>query len=131
MSEANKRTIRIVREEAMRKGKLDKLDGLFTDDYVHHGISMLGDLRGPTAFKDLARGFIDAVSEFQETVEDQIAEGDRAPRPAARPQVNIRPRLRHARPHHIGRSPLPSRGGHYWSLGITLAVSAVSGIVPV
>ena len=29
MSEANKRTIRFVREEAMRKGMLDKLDGLF------------------------------------------------------------------------------------------------------
>ena len=28
-------------------------------------------------FKDLAKGFIDAVSGFQETVEDQIAEGDK------------------------------------------------------
>lgn len=32
MSEANKRTIRFVREEAMRKGMLDRLDGLYTDD---------------------------------------------------------------------------------------------------
>ena len=77
VSEANKRTIRFVREEAMRKGMLDKLDGLYTDDYVYHGIPMLGELRGPTAFKDLARGFIDAISGSQETVEDQIAEGDK------------------------------------------------------
>jgi predicted ester cyclase len=77
VSEANKRTIRTVREEAMRKGKLDKLDRLYTDDYVYHGIPMLGDLRGPTAFKELVRGFIDAVSEFQEKVEDQVAEGDK------------------------------------------------------
>jgi predicted ester cyclase len=77
MSEANKRRIRFVREEAMRKGMLDKLDGLYADDYVYHGIPMLGDLRGPTVFKELARGFIDAVSGFQETVEDQVAEGDR------------------------------------------------------
>ena len=77
MSEANKRVIRIVREEAMRKGGLDKLDGLYTDDYVYHGIPMLGDLRGPTAFKDLVRGFMDALSGIQETVEDQIAEGDK------------------------------------------------------
>jgi predicted ester cyclase len=77
MSEANKRTIRMVREEAMRRGKLYKLEGLYTDDYVYHGILMLGELRGPTAFKELAKGFIDAVSEFQETVEDQIAEGDK------------------------------------------------------
>lgn len=77
MSEANKRTIRVVREEGMRNGKLDKLDGLYTESYVYHGIPMLGDLRGPTAFKELARGFIDAVSGFRETVEDQIAEGDK------------------------------------------------------
>ena len=77
MSEANKRTIRIVREEAMRKGRLDKLAGLYTDDYIYHGIPMLGDLRGPTAFRDLVRGFIDAVSGFQETVEDQLAEGNK------------------------------------------------------
>ena len=64
MSEANKRTIRFVRKQAMRRGMLDKLDGLYTDDYVYHGIPMLGDLRGPTAFKELARGFIDAVSEL-------------------------------------------------------------------
>jgi predicted ester cyclase len=77
MSEANKRTIRFIREEAMRKRMLDKLDGLYTDDYVYHGIPMLGELRGPTAFKEMAKGFIDAVSEFQETVQDQIAEGDK------------------------------------------------------
>jgi predicted ester cyclase len=77
VSEANKRTIRMVREEAMSTGRLDKLDGLYTDDYVYHGIPMLGDLRGPTAFKDLARGFIDALSGLQERVEDQVAEGDK------------------------------------------------------
>lgn len=77
MSEANKRTIRVIREHAMRKGMLDKLDGLFTDDYVYHGIPMLGDMRGPAAFKEMVKGFIDAVSEFEETVQDQIAEGDK------------------------------------------------------
>jgi hypothetical protein len=77
MSEANKRTIRVIREQAMRKGMLDKLDGLFTDDYVYHGIPMLGDMRGPAAFKEMVKGFIDAVSEFEETVQDQIAEGDK------------------------------------------------------
>jgi predicted ester cyclase len=77
VSEANKRTIRTVREEAMRKGKLGKLDGLYTENYVYHGIPMLGDLRGPTAFKELVRAFIDAVSEFHEKVEDQVAEGDK------------------------------------------------------
>ena len=77
MSEANKRTIRVVREEVMRSGQLDRLIGLYTDDYVYHGVPMIGDLRGPNAFKDLITGFINAVSGFQETVEDQIAEGDK------------------------------------------------------
>ena len=77
MSEANKRTIRVIREEAMRKGMLDTLDAHFTADYVYHGIPMLGDLRGPAAFKQMVGGFIDAVSEFEETVQDQIAEGDK------------------------------------------------------
>jgi predicted ester cyclase len=77
MSETNKKTIQVVREQALRKGMLDKLNGLYTDDYVYHGVPMLGDLRGPTAFKELAKGFVDAVSEFQEMVQDQIAEGDK------------------------------------------------------
>ena len=77
MSDTHKRTIRFVREEAMRKGMLDKLDGCYTDDYVYHGIPMMGDLRGPAAFKEMAKGFIEAVSDFQETVQDQIAEGDK------------------------------------------------------
>ena len=77
MSETNKRIIRMVREEAMRQGNLDKLDGLFTDDYVYHGIPMIGDMQGPNVFKELVRGFVEAVSGFQETVEDQITEGDK------------------------------------------------------
>jgi predicted ester cyclase len=77
VSEANKKLIRIVREEAMRTGNLDMLDGVYTDDYVYHGIPMMGDLRGPTAFKEMVNGFIDAVSGFEETVDDQIAEGDK------------------------------------------------------
>jgi predicted ester cyclase len=77
MSEANKRTIRFIREEAMRSGMLDKLDGLYTDDYVYHGVRILGDLYGPSAFKNLAKLFIDAVSDLQETVHDQIVEGDK------------------------------------------------------
>jgi predicted ester cyclase len=77
MSEANKRTARFIREEAMRQGMLDKLDGLYTDDYVYHGVPILGDLYGPEAFKNLAKLFIDAVSDLQERVQDQIAEGDK------------------------------------------------------
>jgi hypothetical protein len=47
MSEENKNTIRFVREDALSKGRLDLLDGLYTDDYVYHGPAFMGDLRGP------------------------------------------------------------------------------------
>jgi len=71
----NKRTIRIIREQA--PSKLSVLDGLYTDDYVYHGIPLLGDLKGPNAFKQMIAGFFGAISEFREEVLDQIAEGDK------------------------------------------------------
>jgi len=75
MSEQNKKTIRIVREEAPTD--LSVLDGLYTDDYVYHGIPLLGDLKGPDAFKVLFAGFVGAIADFREEVMDQIAEGDK------------------------------------------------------
>ena len=75
MSEQNKKTIRIVREEA--PSNLSVLDGLYTDDYVYHGIPLLGDLKGPDAFKALFAGFVGAIADFREEVMDQIAEGDK------------------------------------------------------
>lgn len=75
MSEQNKKTIRIVREEAPTN--LSVLDGLYTDDYVYHAIPLLGDLRGPDAFKAMITGFVGAISDFREEVMDQMAEGDK------------------------------------------------------
>ncbi len=53
MSEANKQTIRRIREEAAANP--DLLDGLFTDDYVYHGPSVPGELRGAAAFRNAER----------------------------------------------------------------------------
>jgi predicted ester cyclase len=75
MSEQNKKTIRKVREEAPANPSV--LDGLYTDDYVYHGIPLLGDLKGPGAFKGLVSGFSGAIADFREEVMDQIAEGDK------------------------------------------------------
>ena len=77
MSQRNKDTIRTVREEALSKGRLDLLDGLYTDDYVYLGPPFIGDLRGPTAFRNLASGFVAAISGFREVIVDQVAEGDK------------------------------------------------------
>ena len=76
MSDQNKQTIRVVREKALSGGKLDLLDGLYTENYVYHGPALLGDLRGPTAFKDMAKGFVDPIADFRETVQAQVADGE-------------------------------------------------------
>ena len=76
MSKQNKDTIRVVREEALSGRNLDLLDGLYTDNYVYHGPALLGDLHGPTAFKEMVKGFVDPIEGFRETVEAQVAEGD-------------------------------------------------------
>jgi predicted ester cyclase len=75
VSDKNKKIIRTVRERA--PGNPSLLDGLYTDDYVYHGIPLLGELKGPGAFKTMFAGFIRAISDFREEVMDQIAERDK------------------------------------------------------
>lgn len=75
MADQNKKTIRMLREQAPTNPSV--LDGLYTDDYVYHGIPLLGDLKGPAAFKAMFTGFTGAISDFREEVVDQIAEGDK------------------------------------------------------
>jgi predicted ester cyclase len=65
----------MLREQAPTN--LSVLDGLYTDEYVYHGIPLLGDLKGAAAFKAMFTGFIGAIADFREEVMDQIAEGDR------------------------------------------------------
>ena len=75
MSEQNKKIIRKVRERGLTNASV--LDGLYTDDYVYHGIPLLGDLKGLDSFKAMVSGFVGAISDFREEVVDQIAEGDK------------------------------------------------------
>lgn len=75
--EANKTTIRAVREEAVSKGRHELLDGLYADDYRYHGGNTFGELEGRDAFKLLLGGLSQVLADHQERVVDQIAEGDR------------------------------------------------------
>lgn len=77
MSDRNKATIRRVREELLSSHNLAPLDSLYADDYVYHGPPMLGDVRGQSAFRQVAAPFIEGVPDLREQVVDQIAEGDR------------------------------------------------------
>ena len=74
MTQENKDVIRNLRENAPTNP--DILAGLYSDDYVYHGIRMIGDLTGPTVFEQLLENFAGAIDGFEETVEAQVAEGD-------------------------------------------------------
>ena len=78
MSQKNKDTIKLIREEAVSQGRLDLLDdGLYTNDYVYHGPALIGDLQGVEAFRAMINGFLAGISESREVVEDQVSEGDK------------------------------------------------------
>lgn len=77
MSEANKAVVRKLREEGYRPGCLHLLDGQYSDDYVYHGPAMTETQHGLAALKEMLAPFLDALPDFQETVLEQVAEGDR------------------------------------------------------
>ena len=75
MSEKNKALHRRFYEEVHEGGNLDLLDGMVTDDYVHHSAQGLA-LRGADGLRDLIAGVRAAFPDLQDTIEEQIAEGD-------------------------------------------------------
>lgn len=73
----NKKIIRRIREQIIPSKDLSQLDSLYTDEYVYHGIPLIGDLAGVSSFKQMISAFIVGIPDFCETVADQIAEGDK------------------------------------------------------
>ena len=76
MTEENKSTIRMIREEIVGSQNLDRLDGLYTAGYRYHG-GTFGDLEGPDAFKMLLGGMAAVLDGYHEVVLDQVAEGSK------------------------------------------------------
>jgi predicted ester cyclase len=75
--QANKDTIRRVREEALSTGRLELLDGFYAEGYRYHGGDTFGELEGRDAFSMVAGGFRQVIEGLTERVVDQVAEGDR------------------------------------------------------
>ena len=75
-SDEKKNIVRRIREEIIPSKNLSQLDGLYTDDYIYHGIPLIGDLTGVSAFKQLISSFSVGMPDGSERVADQIAEGD-------------------------------------------------------
>ena len=76
-AETNKRTIRVIREDALSTGNLALLDGLYSLGYHYHGGETFGELEGSQAFQIVASAFRQAIDGLTEHVVEQIAEGDR------------------------------------------------------
>jgi steroid delta-isomerase-like uncharacterized protein len=78
MSEENKAIARRVLEEVFSaQGNLDVADELFAPNYVGHDPVSPEDIRGPEGVKELASMYRNAFPDVQQSVEDQVAEGDK------------------------------------------------------
>ena len=75
-TEENKAMLRHLFEEVWNQGNLAAVDELFAADYVLHDPTHL--VRGPEGFKAYVSAFRAAFPDLHATVEDQIAEGNRA-----------------------------------------------------
>lgn len=77
MSEQNKLLARRLREECFSSGNLALADVLLDEDYLYHGPGLMEEVRGREAFKQAIEMFRTAIPDLRETIEDQIAEGDK------------------------------------------------------
>jgi steroid delta-isomerase-like uncharacterized protein len=75
-TEENKALVRRVFEELLNKKNLAAVDESYAAGYVYHGPGGQ-DTKGPEAFKQLIGGLHTAFPDFHDTIEDQIAEGDK------------------------------------------------------
>jgi predicted ester cyclase len=116
-AEENKATARRMVEELFNQGgDLDAADEIFAPNYVSHEPAF-GDLHGVEAIKQFAATERQAIPDLQNTVEDQVAEGDK-----------VVTRFR-GRGTHTGEAEVfgPPTGNRYEVTGITLQRFADDG----
>ena len=78
MSEANKELMRRWFAEVWNEGRAEAIDEMFAADGVARGLGEAGaEVRGPAAFRSYFAKLRGAFPEFEVTVEDVIAEGDK------------------------------------------------------
>ncbi len=71
----NKRLADRVWEEIWHQGDLERIDGLFAQDFVRHDPGR--EIHGPEENRQFIQSFRTAFPDLRFTVEDQIAEGDK------------------------------------------------------
>ncbi|HUQ94438.1 MAG TPA: ester cyclase [Bryobacteraceae bacterium] len=76
-SDEKKNIVRRIREQILPSKDLSQLDGLYTNEYIYHGIPLIGEMTGVSAFKEMISAFSAGMPDSCETVADQIAEDDK------------------------------------------------------
>ncbi len=76
-TEENKAIVRRYHEELFNKGNLAVADELFDSNYFNSLLDQMGLPRGPEGFKQYATMVRTAFPDFNLTIEDQVAEGER------------------------------------------------------
>ena len=76
-TEENKAIVRRYHEELFNKGNLAVADELFDSNYFNSALDQMGLPRGPEGFKQYATMVRTAFPDFNLTIVDQVAEGDR------------------------------------------------------
>ena len=77
MSEENKAISRRWAEELFSQGDLDLVDEIFAPDHVNHDPNIPMETNGPEGMKQLFGMYKSAFPDGRQTIEDQIAEGDK------------------------------------------------------
>jgi len=77
MSEQNKTIERRLIEEVWNRGNFAVVDEMIANDYLGHSSDPDTETHGPAGYKQFYARLRDAFPDFQVTVEDQIAEGDK------------------------------------------------------
>ncbi|MGH3090131.1 MAG: ester cyclase [Rubrobacteraceae bacterium] len=77
MSEANKALVRREVEEVFSKGNLDAAEEIYAPGYVGHEPTSPEDTRGVEGARRFVAIYREAFPDFEVTVEDQFADGDR------------------------------------------------------
>lgn len=77
MTEENKELVRQVYEEIRSEGKLERVDEIFSPDYVGHDpTAQPEEVRGPEGFKEQTAGYRSVFPDLRFAIHALVAEGD-------------------------------------------------------
>jgi steroid delta-isomerase-like uncharacterized protein len=77
MSEENKALARRIVDEVLSQGNLDVAEEIYAPNYVAHDPANPVEISGPEGIKQFVSMYRSAFPDLHETIEDQIAEGDK------------------------------------------------------